>query len=256
MKYYISDLHLFHEACIRFDNRPFATVEEMNETILNNWNNKVNNGDTVYILGDVSMRGQQEELIALVAKLKGHKILIKGNHDDLSDYRYQQLFSEIVDYKEVTDHVGQDAYQLVLMHYPIFSFKRMRSKGVLLYGHTHDSAEDTYFQKCIHEMNQNDCRHAGDGDIKAYNVGCMKPYMDYTPRTLAEIMEGAEVGRSICPKCGSKQVIPLLYGRPAAHILEEAEKGNIKLGGCMIEEVEGGVPNRYCKECEHKWKRE
>ena len=99
--YYISDLHLFYEASIRFDKRPFKTLEKMHEEILKNWNSVVTNGDTVYILGDISLRGKNEELIALVAKLKGRKVLVRGNHDDLSDYRYQQLFHEIVDYKKL-----------------------------------------------------------------------------------------------------------------------------------------------------------
>lgn len=80
MNYYISDLHLFHEAAIRFDDRPFRDLEEMHTEIVKRWNEKVNNGDTVYILGDVSMRGKNENLIALVAILKGKKVLIRGNH--------------------------------------------------------------------------------------------------------------------------------------------------------------------------------
>lgn len=60
MNYYISDLHLLHENVLRFDNRPFETIENMQETIVNNWNRKVTNGDTVYILGDVSMRGKRK----------------------------------------------------------------------------------------------------------------------------------------------------------------------------------------------------
>ena len=103
MKYYISDLHLFHEAAIKFDNRPFQNLEEMQETIMKKWNSKVTNGDTVYILGDISLRGKNEDLIAFVARLKGKKILVKGNHDDVSDYRYKQLFDEICDYKEIHD---------------------------------------------------------------------------------------------------------------------------------------------------------
>ena len=95
MKYYISDLHLFHKNAIEFDNRPFQTLEEMHEAILNNWNERVTNGDMVYILGDLSYRGRNEDLIALLARLKGRKVLVKGNHDDVSDYRYEQLFHEI-----------------------------------------------------------------------------------------------------------------------------------------------------------------
>ncbi|MFR2606705.1 MAG: hypothetical protein ACLTAX_17030 [Waltera sp.] len=73
MNYYISDLHLFHEAAIRFDDRPFRDLEEMHTEIVKRWNEKVNNGDTVYILGDVSMRGKNEDLIALAAILKGKR---------------------------------------------------------------------------------------------------------------------------------------------------------------------------------------
>lgn len=121
MKYYISDLHLFHEAAIKFDNRPFKNLNEMHETILKRWNSKITNGDTVYILGDISLRGKNEDLIAFVARLKGKKILVKGNHDDVSDYRYKQLFEEICDYKEIQDSFEGKNYNLVLCHYPIFS---------------------------------------------------------------------------------------------------------------------------------------
>lgn len=191
MNYYISDLHLLHENVLRFDNRPFDTIEHMQETIVNNWNRKVTNGDTVYILGDVSMRGKKEDLISLVATLKGKKVLVKGNHDDVSDYRYQQLFHEVVDYKEIHDSIDGQNYELVLCHYPIFSWKKMGRGTILLYGHTHDSEEDRYYQKCLAEMNSNECRHTNDKDVVAINVGCMKPWMNYEPRSLKELLENA-----------------------------------------------------------------
>ena len=49
--------------------------------------------------------------------------------------------------------------------------------------------EDVYFQKCLAGMEENDCRHVGDKPIQAYNVGCMKPWIDYEPRSLKEIIE-------------------------------------------------------------------
>lgn len=65
----------------------------------------------------------------------------------------------------------------------------MNRGTILLYGHTHNSAEDVYFQKCLAGMEANNCRHVGDKPIQAYNVGCMKPWMDYEPRCLKEIIE-------------------------------------------------------------------
>ena len=64
MNYYISDLHLFHEASIRFDNRPFGYLDEMHEAVVSRWNNKVNNGDIVYILGDEHERQEGRTHIA------------------------------------------------------------------------------------------------------------------------------------------------------------------------------------------------
>lgn len=188
MNYYISDLHLFHENAIKFDDRPFKDIEEMHETMKEKWNSKVTNGDWVYILGDISYRGKNEDLIAYVSTLKGRKVLVKGNHDDVSDYRYHQLFFEVCDYKEIHDSVKGKNYDLVLCHYPIFSWKKMGRGSVLLYGHTHDSKEDEYYQKCLKEMVNNDCRHIYATEARAINVGCMKPWMNYEPRTLEEII--------------------------------------------------------------------
>ena len=197
MNYYIADMHLFcksqtQEGRLNFDNRPFRNTEEMHRHFLQEWNRQITNGDTVYILGDLSLRGRNDELIALVAQLKGKKILIKGNHDDLSDYRYKQLFHEICDYKEITDCIGGTAYKLVLSHYPILMWNGQHKGTILLYGHTHTSAEDTFFQRCLAEMNHSEewqfCRPQ-EPVFRAYNVGCMMPYMNYKPRTLKEILD-------------------------------------------------------------------
>ena len=185
MKYYISDLHLFHKASIEFDNRPYKDIETMHDYIRTKWNNKITNGDTVYILGDMSLRGQKENLISFVSTLKGQKVLVKGNHDD----RYQQLFMEICDYKEVQDAFEGKNYDLVLSHYPIFSWKNMGRGWIHLYGHTHNSVEDELYIKTLDDM-VNNCEHMQRGTVCAINVGCMKPWMNYEPRTLKEIIDG------------------------------------------------------------------
>lgn len=197
MNYYIGDLHFFcnsqtNAGCVNYDSRPFADVNEMYAYMLRRWNEKVTNGDTVYILGDVALRGKRDALIGLVAQLKGKKVLVKGNHDDVSDYRYKQLFHEIYDYKELTDSFTGQAYKLVLCHYPILMWRGQRNGAILLYGHTHNSVEETFFQECIAKMNESEemgQRRYGKQLIRAINVGCMHPYMGYEPRTLEELLD-------------------------------------------------------------------
>lgn len=198
MNYYISDLHFFARSQLdnggcNYDKRPYKTLEEMHEDILNRWNKKITNGDVVYILGDVSMRGRNEKLIELVAKLKGRKVLIKGNHDDVEDYRYKQLFANIYDYRELSDSFEGKTYKLVLSHFPILMWHEQHKGRILLYGHTHQTVEDEFFQECIKRMNErNDIRHENEPEFRAINVGCMCSYMDYEPRSLKELLENKE----------------------------------------------------------------
>ena len=198
MNYYISDLHLFHKNVTRagkdFDDRPFDNLEEMHSILKDKWNAKVTNGDTVYILGDLAMRGTQEDLIAFVSTLKGHKVMVKGNHDDIKDLRYKQLFDEICDYKEISDTLDGKNVKLVLCHYPILMWKDQHRGSILLYGHVHNSIEEYYFKKCLREMDNEDFFNRRDGEevLRAYNVGCMMPYMDYEPKSLTEIVASYE----------------------------------------------------------------
>ena len=199
MNYYISDLHLFHKNVTKagknYDDRLFENLEEMHRVIKAKWNAKVTNGDTVYLLGDVAMlRGSQEDMIAFVATLKGHKVLVKGNHDDIWNLRYKQLYDEICEYKEITDNIGQDTIRLVLCHYPIQMWNHQHRGSIHLYGHVHSSMEEYYFKKCLREMNTDDYFGSSSGKniLRAYNVGCMMPYMDYEPRSLKVIVTYGE----------------------------------------------------------------
>ena len=80
MRYYIADLHFFHDALNRqMDCRGFANAEEMNAYMLKKWNGKVRPEDEVVILGDLSW-GKAEETNELLKKLNGKLYLIQGNH--------------------------------------------------------------------------------------------------------------------------------------------------------------------------------
>lgn len=78
--WFTSDLHLGHERIVELCNRPFNTVEEMNETIIERWNEVVEPLDKVYVLGDVAL-GKISETLPLCQRLNGTKYLVPGNHD-------------------------------------------------------------------------------------------------------------------------------------------------------------------------------
>lgn len=77
---FISDPHAGHKRIIEYCARPFVDLDEMHETIVANWNAKVWDTDTVYILGDFYF-GSTEATGAFLDRLRGHKVLIRGNHD-------------------------------------------------------------------------------------------------------------------------------------------------------------------------------
>lgn len=189
MNYYISDLHI---GCTNsYENRTL----EIDDIIKENWNKTVNNNDTVYILGDIGKCGNNKDneyLCSIISTLKGGKILIKGNHDDLRDNRIKQLFKEIYDYKEIIDNFNGMNHKLILSHYPQIFWNGQHKGNIHLYGHLHNNDEYKMYKKCLNEVNEyfmnrelkghTDCPQA-----RAYNVGCMVDYMNYTPRTLKEI---------------------------------------------------------------------
>ena len=179
MDYFISDLHCGHKNVLTFDCRPFNTIEGHDATIIKNWNDRVADEDTVYILGDVSWHNAAKT-IEIFKKLKGKKHLILGNHDGrlLKNAKLRGLFETVSDYKEVT--VGDN--HIVLCHYPIICYKNHYYGWYHFYGHVHNSWEYKLLQQVIDGMNE-----AYTDAYKLYNVGCMMDYMGYTPRTFEEI---------------------------------------------------------------------
>lgn len=164
MKYYISDLHLFHNRILEKFNRPFSSVEEMHEMIINNWKNKVKADDTVYILGDVGMY-HPKEIGNILNNLPGHKILITGNHDfkNIHSGSYKKVFDKITSYLEIEDN-GRN---VILFHYPIEDWNGKYREYYHLHGHIHNN-EQSLSQK-----------------ERRFNVSA--EVVDYTPVSLDEL---------------------------------------------------------------------
>ncbi|MCX6742527.1 MAG: metallophosphoesterase [Candidatus Pacearchaeota archaeon] len=81
MKIFItSDSHFNHKNIIQYSNRPFKSVEEMNEEMIKRWNDKVGKDDLVIHLGDFAL-GNGQQVQKIKRKLNGTVMLIVGNHD-------------------------------------------------------------------------------------------------------------------------------------------------------------------------------
>lgn len=177
MIYYIADLHLGHKNVLRFDNRPFSDIDEMEEVIVRNWNDRVKEEDTVYVLGDAFWKNEANSVMAF-ERLNGHKHLIRGNHDRVHG-RLGRCWESIEHYREITD----DETLVVMSHYPIMFYKNELYGAVMLHGHVHVSHEAALVEKWKQEQ--------WDHGIptRIINVGCMMDYMCYTPRTLKELLQ-------------------------------------------------------------------
>ena len=138
MIYFTSDLHFYHENIIKAVKRPFKNAEQMNDTLIKNWNNKVQPHDEIYILGDFTMKGYTFATEAL-CQLKGRKHLIKGNHDKFADSPHfeKSLFESISDYKQI-DYMNT---KFILFHYPILEWNHFFRGSIHLHGHQHNKPE-------------------------------------------------------------------------------------------------------------------
>lgn len=155
MRFFISDTHFGHANIIRFCDRPFGSVEEMNETLIHNWNNVVGEDDTVYHLGDVAL-GKWAEWDGILSQLNGYKVLVVGNHERIfkkeSEKNQRRFATEYPKWFEEIHH-NIENFELAngtkvhLSHFPYdgdshdgdrFTDVRLTDRSVpLIHGHTH-----------------------------------------------------------------------------------------------------------------------
>ena len=173
MIYYIGDMHLGHKNVIKYDDRPFDSIEEMDETLIKNWNSVVTDEDDVYIIGDFIYRSSYAATYYL-KQLKGRKHLIIGNHDlkTLEDEKVCEYFESI----ERLGYVKDGDKDVVMCHYPIAEWngkRRKKNKSYHVYSHIHNRKDETY--EFMRKQNY------------ALNAGCM--INNYTPAALEQLIQ-------------------------------------------------------------------
>ena len=125
--FFIADTHFGEDNIRRYENRPFACANEMDEALILNWNSAVKNNDTVFMLGDFGADGAEKDLLS---RLNGQKLLLKGNHDVKSNDFYRQAgFEEVYDMP-----VLYKGFWL-LSHEPLYVNSNMPYANI--FGHVH-----------------------------------------------------------------------------------------------------------------------
>ena len=149
MNFFISDMHFFHKNLLGkndFAPRLFASVEEMNQQLINSWNKVVKETDHVYHLGDLAMHPQYEkgsqDILELVQQLNGTIHLIKGNHDSRAFFRYlekhhpgNKVGSKKFYFYDVGTIIKFNHQQYYLTHYPMLLGSNDSIRN--LHGHIH-----------------------------------------------------------------------------------------------------------------------
>ena len=157
--FFTSDNHFGHARIIEYCNRPFKHVDEMNEAMIANWNNKIDPEDTVYHIGDFAMDKNPSKFLY---RLNGQKFLIKGNHDGKP--RKEDGWAGIWDYREIR----VENQFIVLCHYALRVWNKSHYGSWNLFGHSHGSLPD-------------------DPTVLSIDVGV--DCHDYTPISFEEIKE-------------------------------------------------------------------
>jgi calcineurin-like phosphoesterase family protein len=128
--FFSSDIHFGHKNIIHHANRPFASVEEMNESLVERWNSVVTQKDVVYFAGDFSF-ARAEETERYFKALRGVKHLIVGNHDGNATKRLP--WASVSDIKEVS----VDGVKFVICHYPMEVWNGSHRGAFHVHGHSH-----------------------------------------------------------------------------------------------------------------------
>ena len=132
MVYFTADPHLGHANIIKYCNRPFETVEEMNEVLIERWNNKVKDDDKVFVLGDFAL-APSKGIIKWGRTLNGNKTLILGNHDRASKSVYLEAgFQEVIKYPILWNEF------YILSHAP--KINGDMGKYFNIFGHVHNDS--------------------------------------------------------------------------------------------------------------------
>lgn len=133
MIYFTSDEHYYHHNILRYSNRPFSSLSEMHDILLENHNKIVKNTDVTFHLGDYTFEKDCDKVHNFIKKFNGNHVFITGSHDYWQkEYsrKYKENFRDIreVKYNDIT---------IVICHYCMTSWPKSHYGSWHLFGHHH-----------------------------------------------------------------------------------------------------------------------
>ena len=137
--YFTADTHFGHKNIMKYCDRPYSSVEEMNEAIVSKWNETVGELDTVIHLGDFSFHNPELSR-DIMNRLNGHIILVRGNHDT-GKIIDACGFSDIVDFLELKVFENDIHQPIACFHYPMAVWPSSHFGAWHLHGHSHGTYE-------------------------------------------------------------------------------------------------------------------
>lgn len=183
MIYLISDTHFGHINIMVYENRPFENVDQMDRTIIQNWNKIISKRDTVYFLGDFSFYNfnlTQETFL----KLNGIKHLIMGNHDRSHTRTWWKRIGFDIVSKNPTILYKE---KLILSHEP-FNACEIPEGFINIHGHIH--SQKLTYERVILGLTAKDF----DLGKKYFNVSA--DVLGFTPISLDKILEKVKLSCS------------------------------------------------------------
>lgn len=133
--WFIGDLHIAHEAVLRYDSRPWETIGEHDEALTCNVMSKGHPNRTLWLMGDVAFR--REALKSFVERIRpcwGRIHLIRGNHDDRVAWQLRDLFDESHEARYL--RISKE-HRFYLSHYAHRVWRNSHHGSYHLYAHSH-----------------------------------------------------------------------------------------------------------------------
>lgn len=157
--FFTSDIHFYHINIIEYCKRPFNSVHEMNEEIIQRWNQRVPHDGIVFIIGDVALGGKGSSigLANILSRLNGRLFLIPGNHDDYifdspECLKHIEVLSPLIEIKVKDPEAERGSQRITMCHFAMKVWNKSHQGAWMLYGHSHHTMPPDY-------------------DIKSFDVG-------------------------------------------------------------------------------------